>query len=319
MKKGMIVAIVAFGMRATGYAAVAAVCLIFAAPGAQAKRQTPDVTEAAPQSTAGALSALDNAKTMKEWNAAARDLRKAGRIASPELRRYYKDHTKDGRKRFLALWAMLGNEPDGDAVGELVGEFKDDPDAYFRVSCALWLGALKNENGRKVLRQVVGDEDEPGLVRTAAAAALADMRDDAGKEVALDAVLHARPWNDVGMLALERLKANGVLPILRARIESSTEYYVRNACRLAILRIGLSGESKGYQVELLQEALMEGGFFQVSQWAALRLGDLGGDAARRFLARLCRDPRAPVRLAAQRGFMRGAERGHWTLEEAKPR
>ena len=259
---------------------------------------------------------LDSARSLGEYQRINQAMERLPKSARGELMRYVDNKGKNGRKRFMALRAVFQLSSSETAAGEACRVFSRDADREFRMNCAIFMGEYGGEQIRRTLRGVLHSSGGDPGVQLAAAAGLAKMGDDSGKERALKAVLDSEPALDIGIVALEALKARDVVTPLRLRMTGSSEYRSKNACRLAILRIELASAGTDRGTGLLQDALMEDGYPEAREWAGMKLGETGGKAAMQVLTRVAGDPKAPGRREAANGLILGAERGHWRRSEA---
>ncbi len=264
-----------------------------------------------------ALEELDKAQSGQDWENSRKQVEQIDPSSDADLRSYIKDRSKDGRKRVIALRGLCRHLSPDACDDELINAFHEDNEMMFHASVAMEMGRSKGDRTFTILKQCVNDPREQPFAQVAASQSLSARGDPAGKDRALQAILNAEPWADFGMVTLENLRATDVLPRLEQKYMSSTNYHIKNDCRLAVLRIRIAGASEIEQVRLLKEALSEDGYFEVRQWAGIRLGHLGGDAARTVLVDVMRNHAAVGRQSAYKGLLMGIESGHWTETEVQ--
>lgn len=266
-------------------------------------------SDGAPQ----ALVSLDLAKRFQEWVDARQALLSLSSNSLTALRAYAADTSRDGRKRFIALEAVVNVLPPADGANELIDGFQD-ADPFFRSPIAMKMGQIGTSSFQPVLLASLNDAQENGMVQVSAAAGLASMGDAAGKPRALQAVTNAEPWSEFGMMALATLNATDTLSTLESTIQSSTNDQIRNKCRLAILRIEMVGKTQAELLPILQQALQESGFSGVHAWAAMRLQKIGNTEAGQALAAIVNGS-APGRDEAARWLSAGIGDGYWSKSD----
>ena len=80
------------------------------------------------------------------------------------------------------------------------------------------------------MHEVLADATENGLVQVSAAIGLASFGDDSGKTRALQAVQADEPWADLGINALEVLKATDVISTLESELANTPS---ESVCEMA--------------------------------------------------------------------------------------
>ncbi|MBI2787281.1 MAG: fibronectin type III domain-containing protein [Elusimicrobia bacterium] len=260
-----------------------------------------------------ALANLDQAKRFQEWVNARQALLGLNSDSLTALRAYVADSAKDGRKRFIALEAVVNILPPADGATELINGFQDS-DPFFRSPVAMKMGQIGHVSFQPVLLASLNNSQEDGMVQVSAAAGLAMMGDATGKPRALQAVTTAEPWSEFGMVALASLNATDTLSSLQSIMQSSANNHIRNKCRLAILRINLVGKTQTEQLPILQQALQESGFSDVHAWAAMRLETFGNSGAGQALAAVVNSS-APGREEASRWLSAGIGDGYWSQND----
>ena len=269
-------------------------------------------------STQQVLLDLDGARQPSEWTHAIAELDALAPESRGALRIYAEDLSKDPQKRMLALRASLKSLTKSQSADELQKICVKEHDPNFRASCVMAMGPLHQESLIAPLKQFLTSNAEDGSVQLAAAVSLAIMGDSSGKDRAIQAISKAEPWSDSGIMALEILKAKDALPALQAAFLASNDYWVRNACRQAILRIQLAGADGKAQLDLLADVLREKGHLtHAQQWAARRLVQIGTKDAGMTLARAVKANDEQAGAPAMEGLRGGVEGGHWTKEETQ--
>lgn len=255
------------------------------------------------------LNNLDAAKSPDSESAIVGRIKSLPPSARVKLTAYAHDKTKSGQKRFRVLKAAsLATDEMIKEVGDL---FEQDRDKDLRVQLAMEMGRLKYAPFKSVLRKAIDAPNENGFVQVSAAWSLALQGDDHGKKRALSAVTNAEPWRDFAMQALAIMKADDLVPELERCASSATDYWKKNSCRLAKLRILLAVRDRD-KVPLLSEAIQEKDYFEVRQWAVVKLADLGTPEAGRALATQAKSKGSPAQHFAAEGLQVGIEKKKWT-------
>ena len=263
------------------------------------------------------LTQLDAAKTSLQWTTANDLLRKASKADEPALRDYVADKSKDGRKRFMAFKALVRLMPPLMAREELKSALSAEKDPLFRTDCVREMGRRKDLAFKNLLRNIVADNADNGMVRAAAGEALAILGDDFGKARAMADVMSGAPWADFGARTLETLKATDVLPTLEDHAHASQKYAEKNACKTTALRIRLATSLPSERLRLLKGAMAEADAPETRSFAARALGEQGTSEAAKVLAEIARDKNAPGHFQAKDGLSVGMQQKRWTKSDVE--
>lgn len=285
---------------------------------AQGEPQSKDKSSiGSPKKASLALKQLDEARTWKEWDGAIKDMEAVSKENQTVLRSYVDDQKHDGRKRFKIFKVLLDSASAEEKSNAIDAKYSSEKDMDFRVSLMQEMGREKSNIYNKKLQDTVKAEKEHSFVRISASLALAAHGDSSGKALALKSVKEASPYKDFAMQTLAVLKAGDVIPNLSGAMKSSSDYWVKNSCRLAILRIELASANNQAQLELLSTALTEDGYFEARQWAGRKLAEIGSKAAGQILAEVVKSNKSIDKNAALTGLNLGINDNKWEEEEVK--
>lgn len=270
-----------------------------------------------PKRASVSLKQLDEARTWKEWDGALKDMEPVSKENRGVLQSYVDDKKHDGRKRFKVFKTMQDANSIEEKRNAIRGRFANEKDVDFRVSLAQEMGRDKSDFFNVQLLAALNRQDEHPFVKVSAALALAAHGDFSGKAMALKLVKEAAPYKDFAMQTLAVMKATDVIPELSSEMRGATDYWKKNSCRLAILRIEVFSADAAKQISLLSSALAEDGYFEARQWAARKLSEIGSQAAAQALVRVAKDEKSIDKNAALTGLQLGVETQKWTKEEVE--
>jgi HEAT repeat protein len=213
------------------------------------------------------------------------------------------------------LRALLKSQTKESAALELEKICADSHEVFFRTSCVMQMGQLHEKSLIPTLKQYLTLKDEDGAVQTTAALSLALLGDASGMARAQQSVQLGEPWADTGMMTLEALNAKSAIPQLEDTLDSSQNYWAKNDCRVAILRIKLKDADAKSSLALLGQVLHENKHLSHAEgWAVRKLVELGTPEAGKTLAEAAK-ARGEASGVALKGLRGGVEMGRWDKDE----
>lgn len=261
------------------------------------------------------LAEFDSAKTGQEILASIATLKQLGPDATGVLESYALDSSKEARRRIVAYRLVLKRRPPVAAVAALRERLQSDPNMDFRALCAEEMGKWPSSETKAILKTLLTDPKENGEVQLAAAAGLAHMGDDSGKERAVKAIIQDEPGAASATRTLEKLRANDVVTRIDHAARGPGSTRIRGTAEEASLRIRLAGKTGAEEMSILDTAIRDKESREVRKWAALRLVQIGSPEAGQRLAVVAKSSDTSVAATALRGLRVGLERKIWTAEQ----
>lgn len=264
-----------------------------------------------------ALIQVDAARSWKEWEDVLNEMEQVDKDNRVILQSYINDEKHDGRKRFSVFKVLHKTDSLEEMRNEIKAQFKKENNVDFRVSLAQEMGRDKSDFYNDQLSAALRAPKEHPFVKVSAAMALATHGDNSGKSLALDMVKEATPYSDFAIQALAIMKATELIPEISAEMLRTKDYWKRNTCRLAILRIEVFSAPEEKKIDLLAKALTEDGYFEARQWAARKLSEIGSPAAAQVLVRTAKDKQSVDKNAALTGLELGVVNKKWAKSEVE--
>ena len=240
----------------------------------------------------------------RERNESIRALADMGSDATGAIITELQTNLHVDRRTKILLTKLLGNTHDAEGDALLTSLLRSDADPLVRQAAAVGMGQSGRRIHLETLRTLVNEKKENLAVRLQAAWALGKLGDGSGKGLALKTI-SAKSGGDgtpkfLAVEALEAIADDSCLPELDRNWRFESDPWTRILSRVAATRIRYSKIAVADRIEYLRKAISDPQF-EVCEWAAQSLEQLGTVEARKVLVETAASPSSPGAYSAQKG------------------